>query len=465
MARKLRSAWTSLNRSGLAATALCLLGLTAAAHAAEPGLWDRPTLGGDLGGVRPLLADRGVSIDLNWIGETFDNFTGGTRRGATFLDRFELATDIDLEKMIGLPGATIHANGFMINGHGLSATNLGNLMPVSGVEARGGVRLYTLWYEQSLLEDRLSLRVGQLAADDEFLISPTAGALLNGTFGWAAIAAANLPSGGPAYPLAAPGARLRVAPAGGDGPALLVAAFAGDPAGKGIGDPQERNENGTTFSTDGGAFFVAEAQYPINRGKAAAGLPGVYKIGGWYHTGGFDDQRFDDTGASLASTASTGTPRRHRGDYGLYAIADQMLWRRPGTEDQGVSAFLRVGGAPSDRNLVAFYVDGGVAYKGLIDSRPDDTLALGVAQAWLSGDARALDRDRNAISGVVGPLRDSETAIELTYTARLAPWWTLQPDVQYIRHPGGNVADPDDATGQRNVDDAVVVGLRTSLKL
>ena len=465
MPRKDRSPRARRSRIALAATALVLSGFVDATHAAEPGLWDRPTLGGDIGGVRPMLADHGVSVDLNFIGETIDNVTGGVRRDEVYQGRFELATDVDLDKMIGLAGATLHANAYLINGHGLSTKNLPNLLAVSNIEARSTTRLFTLWYEQNMLEDRLSLRFGQLAADDEFLISPTASTFMNGTFGWAALAASNLPSGGPAYPLATPGARLRVAPEGTGGPSLLVAAFAGDPAGRSSPeDPQERNDNGTTFSTDGGAFLIAETQYPVNQGKSAEGLPGVYKLGGWYHTGNFNDLRFDNTGTSLESPSSTGTPRQHRGNYGLYAIADQMLWRRPGTEAQGINAFLRVGGAPSDRNLVAFYADGGLAYKGPFAGRPDDTIALGVAHAWLSNAARARDRDRNIFTGVNGPLRDSETAIELTYVAQIASWWTLQPDVQFIRHPGGNVPDPSDSSGQRAIRDAVVLGLRTGLK-
>jgi carbohydrate-selective porin OprB len=35
----------------------------------------------------------------------------------------------------------------------------------------------------------------------------------------------------------------------------------------------------------------------------------------------------------------------------------------------------------------------------------------------------------------------------------LAPWWTIQPDVQYIISPSGVQGSPD----------AVVVGLRTSV--
>ncbi len=53
-----------------------------------------------------------------------------------------------------------------------------------------------------------SVRIGQLAADSEFLRSRYAGLFVNATFSWPGIASANLPSGGPAFVLATPGARV-----------------------------------------------------------------------------------------------------------------------------------------------------------------------------------------------------------------------------------------------------------------
>jgi porin len=50
---------------------------------------------------------------------------------------------------------------------------------------------------------------------------------------------------------------------------------------------------------------------------------------------------------------------------------------------------------------------------------------------------------------------------ELSYIIQLAPWWTLQPDLQYIVHPGGNVPDPNNPAD--TVHNAVVVGARTTI--
>ena len=155
-----------------------------------------------------------------------------------------------------------------------------------------------------------------MAAVDEFLTSPTAQGLINGTFGWAAINAANMHSGGPAYPLATPGARLQVRPV--PELALRAAVFSGDPAGADCnGNPQICNLHGRTFSFAGGALFIAEAEYGINQAKKAAGLPGVYKIGAWRATANYADQRFGLTGAggavSLADPAAI-TALNHSGN-------------------------------------------------------------------------------------------------------------------------------------------------------
>lgn len=88
---------------------------------------------------------------------------------------------------------------------------------------------------------------------------------------------------------------------------------------------------------------------------------------------------------------------------------------------------------------------------------------MGVAYAQVSSDLSAQDRETNNLNGTNAPVRNYEMTIEATYQIVLAPWWTLQPDFQYIIHPGGNVADPEDPSGERAVKDAVVLGLRTSI--
>jgi porin len=237
--------------------------------------------------------------------------------------------------------------------------------------------------------------------------------------------------------------------------------FSGNPAGANCtGNPEACDRYGTEFSLSGGALWMGELQYAVNQGDDAKGLAATYKIGGWFHTGEFADQEFgvgpNGRPISLA-TIPTPKPLNHQGDWNLYGIADQMLWRG---DSQTVSVFARGGIAPGDRNLVSWYVDGGIGVGGLIPGRDNDTLTVGAAYSKISSEAADLDRQRRALDGPY-PIRDGEAAFELTYQAQIAPWWNVQPDLQYIVHPGGNV--PSEKNTARAIGNALVVGVRSTV--
>lgn len=449
----------------LSACALCLTAMAAPA-AAEQGLWEREKLTGDWGGARANLSDRGIEVGLAYIGETLRISNGGLRPGTAFEGRLDGTIDTDLEKLLGWKGARTHIRGFQTHKASFNAADLvGSLADPSNIDATPTTLLFTAWFQQEFGKAG-SIRIGQLAADDEFLVSTTAGGLINGTFGWATVMAENMPSGGPAYPLAAPGVRLQVNPT--ESFSILAAVFGGDPAGKRcLNDPnldpqKDCNKHGTTFSLDGGAFWIGEAQYQVNQDKKDTGLAAAYKVGGWYHTGNkFADQHFGTdpaTGAVITLAASPVDKLYHGSNWGLYGVIDQMIWRSNG---RSVSFFVRGGLSPSDRNLVSRYVDGGLGFKGLIAGRPDDTLTVGVAHSKISKDAAALDLDTLIANGPPNFIRNAETVFEASYVIQLAPWWSVQPDVQYIKRPGGNVVHPYEPW--RPVGNAWVLGARSTI--
>lgn len=428
---------------------------------AQPSIRSSLPQNGDPTGFNRFLHDRGVEYSLTYIGEGLGNARGGVRRGAIYQGRLDAQVDADLDTLLGWKGATFHANAYQIHGTGLSRYFTGNLMVTSGIEALPSTRLYELWLEQSFLDKRVSVRAGQLAADTEFFVSQTAGLFVNATFGWPTITASNLPSGGPAYPLATPGIRVKVEPV--KNFTVRVGVFNGDPAGRGDRDPQLLNRDGTNFRLRDPALLMAEAAYAYNTEKDAPGLPGTVKLGYWHHFGRFDDQRLDDTGLSLADPSTSGIARRLRGNEGFYGIIDQSIYRVPGKDDQGASVFVRVSASPSDRNLVSFYADAGVAYKGLIPGRPDDTAGLGVGYTQISGRATAFDRDTLFFTGTPGPVRRSEALIEATYQAVVVPGFTVQPDFQYIFRPGAGIVNPRDRN-QGRVKNAAVLGVRATIR-
>ncbi len=415
---------------------------------------------GDPSGTRAALAARGITSGLSYIGEVLGNTSGGVKRGSIYAGRAEFYTDIDFEKLAGWKGLTFHVNAYQIHGQGLSTNNLQNFLTVSYIEATPATRLFEVWFEQSLLNDKLSVRFGQLAADSEFISTETGAQFVNTMVGWPLTFAANLPSGGAAYPLATPGVRVKLAPT--ENVALLLGFYNGDPAGPrcrdaqgNVGDPQDCNDHGLDFRLGDDLFAIVEAQVKYNAGFVSQPLPGVLKFGGWNHFGDFDDNRSDAAGVSMAFSGND--PRRRSGKFALYAMVDQQVFA--GASSQAVNVFARVTSTQDDRNAIGFYADGGIKFSGFVPGRPDDAFGVAVGYARVADGLRAATAD-SVIAGAGTLVADYEAVLELSYTAQIIPGWTLQPDFQYVWHPGARLAD--DGNGKA-IGDAAVFGLRTTL--
>ena len=195
------------------------------------GLWERSNLLGNLA-VRTALAERGLTITLFENSEVFGNLSGGVHRGFLYEGVTEFGLGINTQKAFGLEGGTFNVTGYQIHGRGLSLNNLSaNYNTPSSIEALRGTLLFELWYEQMLFDKKLAIRVGQLAADQEFIVSQYANLFLNATFGWPTLATVDLPSGAPVYPLATPGFRIKYSPR--DDTQVLLGILNGDPVGPG----------------------------------------------------------------------------------------------------------------------------------------------------------------------------------------------------------------------------------------
>ncbi|MGH6878140.1 MAG: carbohydrate porin [Rhizomicrobium sp.] len=424
---------------------------------------------GDMWGLRTFLSRYGLSLGLSETSEVFGNVTGGVRQGFEYDGLTQMVLQLDTQRAFGWHGGSFNVSALQIHGRDLSADNLDTLQTASGIEADRATRLWEAWVQQKFLdEDRLDLKLGQQSLDQEFMVSQNAGYFINTMYGWPMVPSADLPGGGPAYPLSALGVRARWRAL--DEWTILAGVFNGSPVADNFGDPQRNNASGTSFPLNGGALAIAELQYAYPAlgsmvyGGESAPLPRVVKLGFWYDSERFPDQEIATNGVSLAAPASSGIPRPLSGDWSIYAVMDQMLWQAPEEADRTLNLFVRALGTPQeDRNMIDFSLNAGLTMHEPILHRDDDTFGVGMGFAHVGTGAARLDADTAYFTNAFFPVRSGETFIEATYQYQAAPWWQVQPDFQYVFNPGAGVLNPN-VPGQVIKDEAVF-GIRTNILL
>ncbi|MCX6967328.1 MAG: carbohydrate porin [Verrucomicrobia bacterium] len=376
------------------------------------------------GGDAPADAKEGASafsFPTSYTGEGFANLSGDSKRGAIYEGLLSVGVQGDLEKGIGWKGGSFLVSGIDPHGSSLTDHYVHDLNRVSNIDAYDSVRLYEAWVQQELAESKVSIRLGQILADTEFFVSDNGALFLNGAFGAIPVVSQNCDA--PVFPVAAPGMRVRWTAT--EPFSVQAGLYKGD-----VGDPATENTHGLDWSWRGGVLAITEVAYKIHSAKGSQGLPGVYKLGAFFHSSGTNEAFPEAPSHSNA---------------GGYFVADQQLWRKLGSEGQGLSGFVRIGAAPADRNAVPFYLDTGLNFKGLIPGRDNDIAGLGLSYTNLSG--KVCD-DAGKPSNT-----HPETVLEATYKIALKEWFSVQPDFQYICNPGGT----------ESASNAVVVGLRFHL--
>jgi len=406
---------------------------------------DRAFLTGDWGGLRTRLLDLGITPSLVFVTDVLGNPVGGRRQGLRESDDLGLDLTADLDKLAGWSGARFHLSVSMRSGTDLSDKDIGNVFTVANVCCGHTYRLVNVELEQSLFDDRVSVRGGRIATGDEFLSSPLYGNFVQEAFNGNPIGIAfNVPV--TAYPTATWGMRARVRPI--SQLSLMAGVYNGDPT---LGD---NDKHGVDWTMRGPLFAIGEVGLRVNQERGATGLPGNYKIGGYYLAGKVPDLFRDVDGGSIALSGLP--PQMHNGNGGFYVLLDQMVYRDGGAESQrGLTPFVSLLFAPSSSvNTMPFFANGGLVYQGLFPSRPNDTAAFGVAYGAFSSQLRRSQRDARSAGSGAG-IQQYEVAIELTYIIQARRWLQVQPDLQYIINPGG--------TGK--IPNALVLGFQLALIL
>ncbi len=336
-------------------------------------------------------------------------------RPVRLLDNFDLIVDGDLERQFGWRGARFHAS-LLANGGAEPNALGGTLQGFDNIEVEGqGVRLFEAWLEQDLADGRASLLAGLYDVNSEFYVTDASDQLLAPPFGIGTDLAATGVNGPSIFPSTGLAVRLRI----GTRESAWLQAAAVNARASTLGDP-----DGVDTRFDDGLLYLAEAGWSG---------PVRLVVGGWTYSEPQDDIR---------DLAPGGEPRR-RDARGGWLLAERTLVE---TEQRRLQAFIRLGVSDGDTTDFRGGWQAGLKADGVTPGRPDSTLSFGLHGVRLSDKARANLSDAGIDSAT------AESGLELTYADTFGPV-TVQPDLQWIRNPGGD----------EDRDALLVVGLRVIL--
>lgn len=393
---------------------------------------------GDWKCLREELANEGVIFSSTYTCDVLGNATGGMQQGARYDHSMGWDVNFDLERFVGMIGTQFHISGLWRAGQNLSKATIGNDLVCSTIFGNEQFRFYFLYLEKDLLDKKLNIRLGRIAAGDDFAASPLFGIYVsNGIDGVPISIPINMFFS--VYATATWGARAKYNL--NKDFYIFSGIYDGDKA-------VSRNDMyGFDFSLrlKEGLAFAEELAYAPADGVGQNKLPGHYKAGIYYNGATCRDLYSDINGNSSAVTALDS--KKHIGNYNVYIIADQMIYREKGTIDEGLTPLVCATIGPESINKFPFFLMGGLIYKGLVPGRDNDTTAVQIAYAKYS------DKIKESQSSVGASPQKYEMMLEFTHKVMITKWMYLQPDIQYIIQPGG--------TG--NIDDALVLGFQFGL--
>ncbi len=361
----------------------------------------------------------GIQLDAIYTGDAWRNMSGGHATGNRYLDNIDITLEANTGPVFGLENLRFFAYALHDHGNQLSDQLTGSAQGISNIETDGALRLFEVWTEWQMSSTPGSFRVGLYDLNSEFDSIETAGIFVNPSSGIGpdfSQAGRNGPSIFPNTSLA-----LRYATKRGRW-SFQSAMLDGVP-----GDPDHPERTHVSLSNRDGLLLANEVNYqPANGSRLGFGY--------WRYTAAFED---------LVATDEADEPLTRHDNDGFYAIAESpyMFGR---DKEVGTRFFVRVGATESRINPIEHYYGFGGVYNGRIGSRLSDQIGLAVSIAELGMPSIALMSEQS------GKPWKRETIVELTYRADISGWLMIQPDIQYIQHPGMD----------RSTDSAWLIGLR-----
>jgi porin len=304
---------------------------------------------------------------------------------------------------------------------------IGSIANPSSLVSANTARLDSWWFEQSFANDKLVLRAGQFAGLDFYGVQAYGASYVMEPLGYALgnLFTADYESFDPA---STPAAEVRVVP--------TKHIYVKSAVLSGNRNPYHDDVSGVNLKFKDNPVIATEAGYLVDPTPSATAktYPGSYKFGGTANPGPFDN-------------IVTGV--RSSGNYLLYFMANQAVYRPEAGSDRGLDLNFTFDWTPDDITRVYSQVTGGVRYHGLIPHRSRDAVAFGIVCSRISGTLN------QALANLGLMPFGTEKALEVNYALQVTRWFSFQPVFQYYFDAGANPL-------MRN---STVAGFRTTFSL
>lgn len=354
---------------------------------------------GELAFPQVGVEDKVLSFETGITGDFFHNFRGGLSRGHGYMGMEHIILRFNTEAAGLWKGGSLIMHGMNTHGTIPSSTVTGDWQVFSNIEAGDHTGFYELAYFQKIGD--FTLLLGQHDLNTEFVVTQSTDIFLNSSFGVVPTISLNVPVS--IFPVTTPCLGLRWEPRG-----LWTfrgAVYNGNP-----GNIETNRYNLTwRFGKKEGVMAIGEAEMDRTHGGIGKG---TLKIGGFYHTG----NRTDPVDTTI----------HWKADYGVYFTLHRILLPSDGVYSEGVNAFIQFGAAPRESNIAAYFASAGIRSHGFFKSRTNDVIALSVAHLGTGDNWRQASPEN----------LHAETTFELTYRFCITDVYFIQPDIQYIIHPG-----------------------------
>lgn len=390
----------------------------------ETGQGPHGHLFGDWGGKRTRLLERGVRFDFQYISDSLWNIDSKQPERFASWNRFRWTVDIDFGTLTGQHGLYFHATALWQAGGNLG-TYLGLLTSPSGMSSENTCRLDSWWIEKRWLNERLTARIGQFAGQDFYGAQHYAVSFIFEPMGYAL---GNLFTTTEIFdPPSTSAMEVRVVPIHNIYIKSMV--MAGYPA------PFSINPTGLVPQFRGTPVSVSEIGFTpgkkatsvraFDNVESRKGYSGLYQFGASYNPAKF--------------TTATGV--RQSGNYLLYGIASQALWRLNPKEAKGLDGTFAYDWSPPNVNRNNTLLTAGLRFNEPLPLRFHNTMSVGYVRNSLS--------PQFLPSGM--PPWKPEQGIEFNILLDPIPMLLIQPVVQYYENVGARPGH------------AVVFGFRTKL--